>query len=298
MLNNILFLLVAIFWGGSFVAIKYLIHDVSPFTAAFYRVFFALIFLSLFFVRKLRLRKDPALFKEILLSMFTGVISIGVPFSLLFWGEMYIAPSLAGLLNGTVPFWTTILAIFIFKHEQRITQAKVLGLILGFIGILFIFGPKITMEGKVEEIMGLCAIIVMSFSYAVGINLNRKYLAHNKVVTTEQNLVIQHIASSLYLFALVLIIEGPIDLSLLLKPVNALSVLYLSLFSTCIAFIIFFRLIKEIGPIRASSVTFFVPAVAIILDIVINKAYFTIYEAIGAAIIFISMSLLNKSKKA
>ena len=112
-------------------------------------------------------------------------------------------------------------------------------------------------------------------------------------MTSEQNLIIQHLISALYLGILVVFVDKGIDFSLLLKPVNGLSVLYLSLFSTCIAFIIFFKLIQEIGPIKASSVTFFVPAIAVILDIVVNDGYLTRSEGIGAAIIFISMRLLR-----
>ena len=296
MLNHFLFTLLAIFWGGSFIAIKFLIEDISPFTGAFYRVFFALIFLSLFYIRKLRFKWEKGIMKEIGLSLFTGIVSIGLPFSLLFWGENYIAPSIAGLLNGTVPFWTTLIAIFIFKHEQKLTKIKTLGLFLGFLGISFIFGPKIKMQGQIHEIYGLIAITIMAISYAIGINLNRKYLMYNKLITTEQNLILQHLSSSVYLGILIYFVDWPLQFDLLLKPTNFLSIIYLSLFSTCIAFIIFFKLIKEVGPIKASSVTFFVPAIAVILDIVINDGYLSKYEAVGAAIIFVSMRLLGNKK--
>lgn len=293
MINTLLFSLLALFWGGSFIAIKFLIADISPFTGAFYRVFFATIFLAIYFFKKLRLKWTPAIKREVFLSGLTGFVSIGLPFSLLFWGETYIAPSIAGLINGSVPFWTTFIAIFIFRHEARLTPKKMWGLFMGIIGICFIFLPKVRMEGHINELFGLSALVAMAISYSIGINLNRKYLSKNKELTSEQNLIIQHLISALYLGILVVFVDKGIDFSLLLKPVNGLSVLYLSLFSTCIAFIIFFKLIQEIGPIKASSVTFFVPAIAVILDIVVNDGYLTRSEGIGAAIIFISMRLLR-----
>lgn len=293
MINTLLFSLLALFWGGSFIAIKFLIADISPFTGAFYRVFFATIFLAIYFFKKLRLKWTPGIKREVFLSGLTGFVSIGLPFSLLFWGETYIAPSIAGLINGSVPFWTTFIAIFIFRHEARLTPKKMWGLLMGIIGICFIFLPKVRMEGHINELFGLFALVAMAISYSIGINLNRKYLSKNKELTSEQNLIIQHLISALYLGILVVFVDKGIDFSLLLKPVNGLSVLYLSLFSTCIAFIIFFKLIQEIGPIKASSVTFFVPAIAVILDIVVNDGYLTRSEGIGAAIIFISMRLLR-----
>ncbi|EQC52210.1 DMT family transporter [Bacteriovorax sp. DB6_IX] len=296
MINYILFCTLALFWGGSFVAIKYLIHDVPAFTAALYRVFFAVIFMLIIFNRKLKL--PVGWFgREFFVSCGTGLISIGIPFSLLFWGEKYVTPSMAGVLNGTVPLWTSVISILFFSGLKDMTLHKFLGLIMGFCGIALIFGPKIVFSGNIEEVYGLIAICIMAVFYGLGNNLNARLLSQNKVIKGNINIVIQQISSVLYLIIAVLIFNGVPDFSLLLKPQNYSSVLYLSLFSTCFAFLIFYHLIHHFGAVKASTVTFFVPPVALILDMIIFNRVLTKFEAIGAGVIFVSMYLLKNRVK-
>lgn len=295
MINTALFMLLACFWGGSFVAIKFLIHDIPSFTAAFYRVFFSTIFLSLIFMRSIKIPKG-FWGKELIYSVIAGLCSIGIPFSLLFWGERFVSPSIAGVLNGTVPFFTLIIGIVFLRQIKSITFEKVIGLFAGFIGIALIFGPRVSFKGDSSEMFGLLAIIGMSFFYGIGINLNRKILTKNKIITGNLSLIIQHIVSFIYLAILMLFVDGIPDLSLLLKSQNALSLFYISFISTCLAFIIFYRLIREMGSVEASSVTFFVPAIALILDNIIYDQSLSMNEGIGTGIIFLSMFFLREKK--
>ena len=295
MLNKALFFALALFWGGSFVAIKYLINDVPSFTAAFYRVFFAVIFLSLIYSRSIKIPKG-FFGKELLYSLLAGMFSIGIPFGLLFWGERYISASLAGVLNGTVPFWTLLIGIIFLNKINRVSKEKVLGLVTGFIGISLIFGPRIKFDGNILELQGLFAVLLMAISYGIGINLNRAILTKNKIISGPISLISQHIVSALYLGCVALYMDGVPDLTLLLKPDVAISLFYLSFFSTTLAFIIFFKLIKEVGSVEASSVTFFVPAIALIIDILIFGHSLSILEGLGTVIIFVSMFLLREKK--
>lgn len=293
MINSLLFILLAIFWGGSFIAIKVLIQEVPSFSAAFLRVFFASIFLFIISLPKIiRIQERPDL-KTVFISSVTGLFSIGIPFSLLFWGEMFIAPSLAGVLNGTVPFWTLVIAIIFFKDTEKITKRKLIGLALGLIGITFIFAPKLQFSGSLSELKGVVAIIAMAISYAIGINLNKRILSRYQI-ETNYNLIIQHVISSFYLFTIILFFEKFPPLEIIFSTKNLVSILYLALFSTTLAFIIFFKLIRELGPVKASMVTFFVPAVALILDSVINSERLSYTEAIGTTIIFMSMNFLRQ----
>jgi drug/metabolite transporter (DMT)-like permease len=295
MINYILFGLLSLFWGGSFVAIKYLIEEVPSSTAAFYRVFFSILFLVIIYFKALKLPKG-FFGKELFYCVICGICSMGIPFSLLFWGEKYISPSMAGVLNGTVPFWTLIISVLFFNGIKQVTKTKVLGLFVGLCGILFIFGPKITMSGDPNEIMGLAAVLGMALFYSIGINLTDKLLAKNKIIVKKLNTIIQQIAAGFYLIILALIVDGVPDLGLLTKPQNSLSILYLSLISTCLAFIFFYRLIEVFGPVKASTVTYFVPPIALSLDAIIYGRILGLYEAIGSLIIMLSMYLLKERK--
>lgn len=296
MINYILFGILSLFWGGSFVAIKYLIEDVPSFTSAFYRVFFSVIFLFIIYIGKLKLPKGWW-GQELIYVTITGLFSLGIPFSLLFWGERYVSPSMAGVLNGTVPFWTLIVSMLLFNGAKDITIKKVLGLVLGFLGISLIFGPKVTISGNTNEIYGLVAIIGMAISYSFGINLNKKILSNNKIITKKLNTIIQQIVSAIFLLIIVLIKEGVPDITLLSTPKTYLSIIYLSLFSTCIAFIIFYHLIHEFGAVKASTVTFFVPPIALCLDAIIYNQRLSLYEALGSGIILTSMFFLRDIKR-
>jgi drug/metabolite transporter (DMT)-like permease len=293
LLNYILFSLLAIFWGGSFVAIKEVLHVMPSFTGAFYRVFFSFVFLIIIFARTIKF--PPGFWgRELLQISVCGLFSIGIPFSLLFWGENYISPSMAGVLNGTVPFWTLICGILFYKAQT--TKSQVMGLIVGFIGIVFIFAPKLAFSGDINEIYGLLAVTGMAWSYSLGININKKILSQETVIPRNMNLIVQQFVSIILLAIMVLFVDGVPDISLLNSLPTFGSIFYLSFFSTCIAFIIFYKLIHEMGAVKASTVTFFVPPIALALDSIIYGRQLTVYEVIGAIIILASMILLRVKK--
>lgn len=293
MIDKILFVLLALFWGGSFLAIQNTIEVIPSFTSAFYRVFLSTIFLILFFFKDfLKILKVEK--SEIISSALTGLCAVGIPFGLLFWGEKYISPSIAAVINGTVPLWTLFFSVLFFKEKNIFTKNKVFGVFLGIIGILFIFYPKLNFRNEENEVLGLIAIIGMAISYAIGINLNRKIQNINIHLSNKQNLIIQQMFSSVFLLGCLLLIEGKPKLQLLLDTKVSMSIIYLAFFSTTLAFIIFYRLIRNLGSVKASSVTYFVPAVALLLDNLIFDRKLANYEYAGSAIIFLSLYFIQK----
>lgn len=295
MINIILFTTLAIFWGGSFVAIKEVLTALPSFTGAFYRILFSFIFLIIIYSRKI---KFPQGFwgKELIQISICGLFSIAIPFSLLFLGEMHISPSMAGVLNGTVPFWTLIIGIIFFNTGSKTTKSQIMGLVVGFIGIIFIFAPKLAFRGDTNEIWGLFLVTVMAGSYSIGINLNKKIMGQTTIIPRHLNLIVQQFVSVIFLAVIVFAVDGTPDISLLNSHSVLGSILYLAFFSTCIAYIIFYKLIHEIGAVKASTVTFFVPPIALALDAVIYGRELTSFELIGAGIILLSMVLLRAKK--
>ncbi|EQC45452.1 DMT family transporter [Bacteriovorax sp. Seq25_V] len=297
MLNYLYFALLALFWGGSFVAIKNLIGEIPSFTSAFYRVLFSVLFLSIIYIKKLNIDfKNDLAKKEILNSAIAGLCSIGIPFAFLFWGELHTSPSLAAIINGTVPLWTMIIGILFFNGAKEVTRLKLVGLVLGITGIVIIFFPKIKFSGSDLEIYGLISIMFMAIFYAIGINLNKTLLSGHKYILGSRNTIIQQLSSLVLLFVLTLAIDGVPEVSKIMNLSASGSIIYLSLFSTCFAFIIFYKLIEHFGAVKASTVTFFVPAVALILDGIIYNRSLELYESTGAATIFLSMYFLKDRK--
>jgi len=291
--NTLYFAFCALFWGASFIAIKTLIHDVPSFTSAFYRVGFSLLFLILIRFKKIQIPKNLTA-KDWGLFIWGGLCSMGLPFSFLFWGEKYVSAGLAGMINGTVPIFSLVIGILFFGDRQPLTKKKVLGLVLGVLGISLIFYPKVSFSGNQKELMGMIAIIAMSVSYGFGVNLNARIFSRfGTSISKESNLLLQLISGVVYLLVLSFVFDGVPDLSLLLIPKNALSVFYLAFFSTILGFMLFYKLIENTGHVRASATTFFVPIVALLLDSLINNTIPGPHEALGGLIILVSLYFIK-----
>jgi drug/metabolite transporter (DMT)-like permease len=263
--DYLLFFLLAAMWGGSFVAIKFVVTDFPPVFGAMLRVAVALLVLGAVFSAQRRSLSVPAALRRRM--WLAGFFSQGLPFCLLFWGERKISPGLAGIINGTVPIWAFILGRFTPQRESLSTR-KLLGLGLGLAGIAVIFYPLIAFSGTRDEALGASAVVLMAVSYAVGSLLSRTLLAGHKA-DFRANVFHQHCASLAVLVATSASLESwPSASTMLASPPAIVSVLYLGIFSTAAAFMIYFHLIREWGAVRASAVTYVAPVVALFWDFV------------------------------
>lgn len=289
-----LFVTLALFWGGSFIAIERVITFFPPFMGAALRCLSAVAFLVVLY---------PALGfkfgvgrKYQVLSMVGGLCAQGIPFSLLFWGEQKISPALAGVFNGTVPIWTFVFGIALGR--ETLEGKKALGIGLGFLGMVLIFGPKISASGtsgNLDELLGALAVLMMAVVYGAGTLINRRLAQEG--VDPMANLFQQCLISSIYLMVISLSFEKlPWFRMEMISPLAVGSVLYLGVFSTAIAFMIYFKLIKDWGALRASTVTYLVPIMAIMLDIVINHRVPKAYEWVGAGTILLGVIMLQAQK--
>lgn len=268
LINAILYIFLALFWGGSFVAIKIAVATTPPLFAGFLRVSFAAIFLAMIY---LVIRKPFTVTRKMYLKVWLGgIFSMGIPFSFLFWGERLISPGLGGVLNGTAPMWTFIFGLIFMRKYETFSKRKVAGLCLGIFGLGLIFGPKLGSE-SMNELLGTIAVTIMAISYGIGTIINRSIFTSSYKVDLHGNLFQQVLASVVYLFILTVAIEGiPHVESVFHAPIVLFSVLYLGCVSTAIAFLMYFRLIRDWGGFRASTVAYLVPLVAVFLDFVIN----------------------------
>lgn len=293
MKNYSLFALLAAFWGGSFIAIKYVIAGMPPIVGAAVRVGIALCCLLVLFAA---MRKSIALPRSLWWKVWlTGLFAQGFPFALLFWGERSISAGLAGILNGTVPIWTLAIGLTCFPHQEERSWRKVIGLALGVVGIAILFSPTVRFGGSQQELLGTAAVLGMAVSYAIGTTLNRHLLAGTHKVDFYANLIHQHIASLLFLALAAFWIEG--SPTAMFRDINLPAIVascYLGICSTALAWIAFYHLIREWGAVRASSVTYVVPAVAMLFDRLFFAKHPSVYEGIGFAIILAGILLIQR----
>lgn len=292
MLNVLLFLLTAVFWGGSFVAIKFAINGIAPVNAAMWRVFIGVVFLLpvLFFTKRSMLLPFHIAWKVWL----TGVFAIGLPFVFLFMGEQNISAGLAGIINGTVPLWTFILGIFFLKDLELFDLRSFIGLTIGFFGIVLVFSPAVSMGGSSKELWGMLSVSMMAISYAISAVMNRHLLSGKIKIEVLVNVFHQMVVGFIFLAVASLILEGWRNFI----PVNAntpaiVACIYLGVFSTGIAWIIYYRLIKQWGAVKASGITYIVPMMAVFLDYIFFGQIPHTIELAGLAIILLAIIFIQ-----
>jgi drug/metabolite transporter (DMT)-like permease len=284
--NYLLFILIACFWSGSFIAIQPLVQAMPPLMAGALRIGVAVVFLSVLLPV---VRIPISIPREIRPRVWlTGVFAFSIPFSLLFWGEKAISPGLAGILNGTVPIW-----IFTPQAEP-LTKQKVFGLLSGIGGVVAIFLPKL-LQGRVDNsLLGTIAVAFMAASYGTSVLMNRGLFQKNPALNPFVNLYHQLIAAFIALFIFAVIFEGVPHPSHW-QPFQTViyAEFYLGCVSTSIAFMMFYHLIRKWGSVRAATVTYVIPAITLIFDLLINSHAPTLSEFLGVLGVTAGVVILN-----
>lgn len=292
--NYLIYFLLASFWGGSYTAIKFAVLQAPPFFSAMLRVGIAQICLVLFMlVGRTSIRLPKNMYWKIWLI---GLFPLGIPFAFLFWGERYISPGLAGILCATMPIWALILSLIFTRSSTNFSINKLLGLLIGLLGVCIIFWPMLNFKGYEKEIIGSIATLFMALSYAIGALLNQRVLG--KQIPFFANIFHQNLSSFIFLLALSACFESWPSKELLFSSSQVwIASIYLGLFSTAIAWLIYFHLIREWGAIRAASVTYVAPILAILWDYVFFHNYPRTSEILGVMIILVGVILIQISKK-
>ncbi len=248
-----LLLLLGAIWGASFMFIKIGVNELGPFTFAALRVLTgSLVLLGILLAKKQTLPRDGRTWRAF---AFLGVFNVLVPFGLIAWGEKSIPSGIAAILNASMPLFTLLLAAA-FDKEQ-ITIGRILGLLLGFAGILILMLPQLDSQQK-TNIWGELAVIVAVISYAVATVFAHRNTGHVNPLTASFGQISMGFLC-LTPFALT---EHPWTVTPSLKVVMA--VLAIGVFGTAIAYLIYFRLVQEGGATLASLVTFISPLFGIV----------------------------------
>lgn len=248
----------SVLWGGSFFFVEVAVAALPPLTIVFLRVGLAAIALWIFaFVTGLRPPRDPRIWSAFFLM---GLLNNVVPFSLIVWGQTEIGAGLASILNATTPLFTVIVAGTLLSDE-RITSIKILGVIIGFVGVIVMIGSSalIHLGGHVAAQF---AVLGAAISYAFAGVFGRRFRAMNiSPVTTAAG---QVTASSVLLAPLVFMFDWPVNI-LALSAWTWAAIAGLAILSTAFAYILYFRILGSSGATNLLLVTFLVPVSAILL---------------------------------
>jgi drug/metabolite transporter (DMT)-like permease len=243
-------------WGGSFLFIKVIVDETGPLEVATRRLFLGALAIAAYvaFARR-RLTLTPRLLGRIAVL---AVVANVVPFFLISWGEQHIESGTASVLNATVPIFTAVVAAVVLD-EEHFTRARLVGLLLGFVGVATLAGTE-SLDVTDSSVSGQLAIVGAAFSYGIGAVYVRSLLRENDAVAlTAIQIPLAFVISA----AVMLAATGAPDYSLSLEAVA--SLLALGTLGTGIGYIAFVWLIDHMGSVRASLVTYVVPVLGLIL---------------------------------
>lgn len=271
--------LLAAIWGASFLFIRQAAHDFGPSGLMFLRTLLA----SLVLIAIVVFRRDlPDLRSKWRMFLIMGMLNAALPFTLIAFSELTITASLASILNSTTPLWTALIASLWIG--EKLTAPKIMGLVLGVIGVTVLVGGS-PLEFNTEYLIAVFAMLTAAFCYAVG----TVYAAqHVKGISS-----IHASIGQLFAAAIILIIPAAATVPETTPSTSAvLALLALVLLSTSVAYLLYFYLLKNVGPIKTAATIFLVPVFGTIWGIIFFNEPFNLSMLLGMALILMSIGLV------
>ena len=258
----------AALWGASYMFIKVAIDDVSPIIVVWVRlVLAALVLLPIAHSRGALAELRPHLPTILLLS----VVQVAAPFLLITFGEQHIASALAGILVASAPIFTALLA-FRLDREELATGWRLVGIMVGIVGVVLLFG--VDLSGDSAALLGGLMVLLASLGYAIGpLQMKRRLQGVQPVGIA---------AATMTAAALLLTPAVPFAWPSDAPGIDTVaSLLVLGAGGTGVAFLIFYTLIAEIGPGRATVVAYIAPGFSVVYGVVLLGESFTAGTAAG-----------------
>ena len=285
-IDLLLLVLLGLIWGSSFFNIKIATYSYEPFTLALVRVLFASI--PLFLLCKIKSIKIEAFSKNWKPYAAIGLCNIAIPFTLIAIGTSKINSYLAAMLMSTTPMSGSILAHFFTKNE-KITFLKSVGIILGFSGVVFLFFDELIIN-KDNYIFALITILGSTFYSIGGIMTLKLRTKGNENVTTSTTLW-----SVIFLFPLSIFFETPWELNPSIE--STLSLFYLGVVATGLAWLIRFRILTVNGLVFQTQVAYLIPIFGVLFGYFLMDEIITWRVLISLLIIILGIYIVKKNNK-
>jgi len=275
----------ALIWGGSFLAIKLAVQDMSPEVLLLFRSasgFLALAIILLIIGRPLFSEGWRTRLGSFAIMAVTNAV---IPWIAIAWGEERISSGLASILNATTTLWTAVLIYWVVPAE-RPTLLNYLGVALGFTGVVVLVYPDLSAHGVTGNVLGALAVVVAALSYAVNALYQRRRMRHVSVFEVSLG----------QLAATVLIaipIAAPTLPQLHVRPLSMAAVIALGVAATGVAYLLYYYVMNTLGAVRAAGVTLLVPVTAVFWGVVLLHETLSLPIVGGMAIILCGIVLTN-----
>lgn len=261
----LLFIAVGIIWGLPYFMIRIAVRQLSPEFLVFARTVPATLVLLPFALRAQGWKRALSRWRVILVYT---IAEFAIPWLLLFRAEQHLSSSLTGLFIATVPLIALIL-LKLSGERERIAATRLVGIFIGLVGV----GVLVGLDLHGGDGVAFAELLVTAVGYAVGPMIIGRYLSElSPLIVVTLSLAL---GSVLYApFALT-------HIPLRVNANTALSIAGLAFGCTAVGFLAFFALISEVGPARATVVTYINPAVAVLLGVAVLNERFTVGVAVG-----------------
>ena len=239
----LLLALLSTLWAASYTFIKIGVETIPPLTFIAARTLIAgLLLLAVIRLRGLRLPRDFATWR---LFFVQACINSVLPFTLIAWAEQSIDAGLAVILNATTPIFTFLLTALIIRHEQ-VSGRKLFGTVAGMTGVCLIIGLD-ALNGAGEALWSQIAVLTAAFSYACAAIFSKNFRGLDPVMPAAGSLI----CGAVLLLPVSVIVDRPLTLSP--SPASLTALVCLSVFSTALAFMVYFRLMQTLGSVGTTS---------------------------------------------
>jgi drug/metabolite transporter (DMT)-like permease len=283
----LIFIVLGFFWGSSYLFIKIGVdHGLEPFTLIMFRLLIGFCLLAtVVAVARQPLPREPRMYGHLFIM---GAINIAIPFSLITFAENIpsIDSSLASVINSAVPLFVIVIAA-IFLPGEMITVNRLVGLLVGFVGVAILVGLDLTDLGSANAV-GELALIGATISYAIG-NVYAKRYVHGlrPMVPALMQVFFGLVITATLAFAT----EHPLDVAW--TPESLVSVFWLGLLGSGLAYLAYFRTLQRWGATRTSLVAYLLPIWGIGLGALVLSEPITPNMIVGAALIIGGIALVN-----
>ncbi len=279
-----LMLALSVFWGVSFVFAKVAVAEVPPITVSFIRIIGAALLLWMVMLATgLRLPRDIATWKAFVpLSLFNNVI----PFTAMYWAQLHIPSGLGAILNATTPFFGVMFTALLTR-DDRISTDRLVGLIIGFTGVVVMIGPDLLSQIGID-VLAQGAALLAALCFAFAAISGRRFSGVPPVTVATGQLIL----SCFILAPASLLVDSPWTLPA--PSWNAIwAIVVLTVFSTALAYLLFFTIIARIGATSVLLVTFVQPLWAVTLGALMLGEILSPPQLIGMMGILIGLAAID-----
>ena len=278
--------LLSMLWGGSYYFVEIALLEWSPLLIVGVRVFVASIVIwGIVLAAGLPI---PRSLSAWMAFFWMGLLNNVFPFLLIVWGQKEIESGLAGILTAAAPIFSVIVA-GVWLKDEPVTRPKLLGAVLGLIGVAVLIGPN-ALAGLDVNLLAQVAVLGAALSYAFAGVYARRFTRMNvdPVVAAAGQLLM----SSFIMILLVFTFDSPAELIESSAKVWT-AVIVMAIFSTALAYILYFRLLATAGATNAILVTLLIPVTAILLGAVFLDERLQWLHFLGMAVIALGLSVID-----